>query len=325
MPDLISLQPHGYLQMRVVYAINSIMISMQGKPARVILLLAFIFAFVSPAFVSAAQQKVKVVVSIPPLADFARQVGGDKVDVVLLLPAGASPHTFEPSPRVMQEISRGRIFIKIGAGLEFWADKLIASANRNILVVDCSEGIDLIRYAGHNHDHGEQGGADPHYWLDPVLCLSVLTRIEDALVAADAANASLYRKNAAAYRDRLVALDREIAGRVASFRQKEYVTFHSAWNYFSRRYGLTVAGVIEESPGKEPSPKHIGRILAAVRKMKTRVVFAEPQFNAKVAEAIAREGDGRVLFLDPEGGLKGRETYIDLMRYNVSMMEKAMR
>ena len=312
-----------HLQMRTVYAINFIMISAQGKPARVVLLLAFIFVFASPAFVSAAQQRVKVVASIPPLADFARQVGGDKVDVALLLPPGASPHTFEPSPRVMQEIASARIFIKIGAGLEFWADKLIAAANRNILLVDCSEGVDLIRDAA--HDHGGLHGADPHYWLDPVICLKVVTRIENALIAADPGNAALYRKNAAAYRERLVALDREIAASIKTFRTMEYITFHSAWNYFSRRYGLKVAGVIEESPGKEPSPRHIGAILRALKKMKTKVVFAEPQFSPKIAEAIAREGGGRVLFLDPEGGLKGRETYIDLIRYNVSMMEKAMK
>lgn len=283
----------------------------------------FILLALGASAAQAAGPRLKVIASIMPVADFARQVGGDRVDVVQLLPPGASPHTFEPSPRIMQQISDAAIFIKIGAGLEFWADKLIAAANRTIVVVDCSQGIDLIRDAGHKH--GEHRGVDPHYWLDPVICLKVVTRIENALISADPGNAAFYRKNASAYRDRIASLDREISGRIAAFRQKEYVTFHSAWNYFSRRYGLKVAGVIEESPGKEPSPKHIGRILAAVRKMKTRVIFAEPQFSARAAEAIAREAGGKVLFLDPEGGQKGRETYMDLMQYNVSVMEQALR
>jgi len=271
----------------------------------------------------AAQQRLRVVASIAPLADFARQVGGDRVSVVRLLPPGASPHTFEPSARVMQQIADAALFIKIGAGLEFWADRMISAANKKITVVDCSQGIELIRDTEHTHDG--RGAADPHYWLDPVICIKVVSRIEAAFVSADPANAAYYGRNASACRERLAALDREIAKRVETFRSREYVTFHSAWAYFSRRYGLRVAGVIEESPGREPTPKQIGRILDALRKMKVRVVFAEPQFSPRVAEAIAKEAGGRVLMLDPEGGQKGRETYVELMRYNISVMEQALK
>lgn len=276
----------------------------------------------------ASGEKMKVVVSISPLADFAREVGGEKVDVSLLLPPGASPHTFEPTPRTMQEISRAKIFLKIGAGLEFWADRLIVAAGRSIITVDCSKGVELIR--GHAHDedhaHNHEGmqGVDPHFWLDPVISIGIIKKIEDAFSKTDPANSAYYGKNAAAYISRLSSLDREIAAKVKTFRTREYITFHSAWSYFSRRYGLKVAAVIEESPGKEPSAKQIGKILEVLRNMKTRVVFAEPQFSPKIAEAIAREAGGRVLFLDPEGA-KGREAYIDLMHYNLSIMEEAMR
>ena len=278
----------------------------------------------------ASGEKMRVVASIPPLADFARQVGGDKTDVTLLLPPGASPHTFEPTPRAVQEISRAKIFVKIGAGLEFWADKLIAAAGQGIMIVDCSKGVDLIRGHlhdqdyDHGHEHERVQGIDPHFWLDPVICIGMIKKIEAAFSKADPANSSFYGNNAAAYISRLSALDREIAAKVKTFRTREYITFHSAWNYFSRRYGLKVAAVIEESPGKDPSPRQIGYILGVLRKLKTRVVFAEPQFSPKIAEAIASEAGGRVLFLDPEGG-KGREKYIDLMHYNLSMMEQAMR
>lgn len=287
------------------------------------------FAFLSVLIsdVSYAAQKIKVVASIAPLADFARQVGGEKVEVTLLLPPGASPHTYEPPPRMSQEIAKARVFVKIGAGLEFWADKLVSATAPGVVTVTCSEGVDLIRIDDHDHGHDHKGtaGVDPHIWLDPLISVTIIGKIEKAFSKIDPQNSSYYKNNASAYIAKLSALDREIAERVKTFRTKEYVTFHPAWNYFSRRYGLRVVGVIEESPGKEPTPKHLGRLLQTIRGFKTKVIFAEPQFSTRTAEAIAREAGAQVLILDPEGGQKGRETYIDMMRYNISTMERAMK
>jgi zinc transport system substrate-binding protein len=290
---------------------------------RIIVLFLALPAFLVSAFPSyAAEDRLKVVASIAPLADFARQVGKDKVDVLCLLPPGASPHTYEPVPRTVQEISKAKIFIEIGAGLEFWADRLIAATAKGITTVTCSDGIQLLK--GGDRDHA-LSNVNPHIWLDPVICMKIVKKIADAFAAADPSNASFYRKNAAGYTVRLEALDRQIAQTVKTFRTREYVTFHPAWDYFARRYGLTVAGVIEEAPGKEPTPKHVQRILDDVRKMRAKVIFAEPQFSPRIAEAIAQEAGARVLMLDPIGGGKGRETYIALMKYNLGMMDKAMR
>ena len=122
-------------------------------------------------------------------------------------------------------------------------------------------------------------------------------------------------------------LHKEISDKVKTFKIKEYVTFHPAWNYFSKRYGLSVAGVIEESPGREPSPKHIARIIREVKRITSKVVFAEPQFNPAIAAVVAKEAGAKVLFLDPIGGsnIKGRDTYLGLMRYNLSVIEGAMK
>src|SRR4030042_3702657 len=211
----------------------------------------FFFIIASLLFntVYASADKIKVVATITPLADFARQVGGTKVDVTLLLPAGASPHTYEPTPKTVQEISRAKIFIKIGAGLEFWADKLVSAAARDVVTVTCSEGIALIKGEDHNHGHA-LSNVDPHIWLDPVICIKIINKIENAFSRADPSNSSYYKKNASEYISRLTSLDREISEKVRTFRTREYITFHSAWNYFSKRYGLRVAGVIEEGPGK---------------------------------------------------------------------------
>jgi zinc transport system substrate-binding protein len=290
---------------------------------RVVIVLLTLSTFLLPAPDAHAEQgKLKVVASIAPLADFTRQVGKDRVNVLLLLPPGASPHTYEPVPRTVQEISKARIFIEIGAGLEFWADRLIAATAKGITTVTCSEGIQLIK--GEDHDHA-LSNINPHIWLDPVICMKIVDKIAAAFAAADPANAAFYRSNAAAYNSRLAALDREIAQTVKTFRTREYVTFHPAWDYFARRYGLTVAGVIEEAPGKEPTPRYVQHILDEVRKMKTKVIFAEPQFSPRIAEAIAQEAGAQVLMLDPIGGGKGRETYIALMKYNLAMMAKAMK
>ena len=296
------------------------------RPAKYWLLLLFSLAMLAlpPAGQASGQKlpgaKLKVLASIPPLADFARQVGGDHVDVILLLPPGASPHTYEPPPKTVQEISEAKIYIEIGAGLEFWADRLVAATAAHIITVRCSEGVDLIRGEGR-----ARSNVDPHIWLDPVISMGIVRKIEAAFSTADPEDSVTFKKNAAAYLTRLAGLDREIAERVKGFRTKEYITFHPAWSYFARRYGLKVAGVIEETPGKEPAPKHIDRILSRIRAMKTKVVFAEPQFSPRLAEAIAGEAGGRVLFLDPLGGEKGRQTYRELMEYNLSVMEKAMK
>ena len=272
--------------------------------------------------VDVSADKIKVVATITPLADFAKQVGGARVDVTLLLPAGASPHTYEPTPKAVQEISKAKIFIRIGAGLEFWADKLVSAAARDMMTVTCSEGIALI----HGEDHGHAiSHVDPHIWLDPVICMDIIRKIEAAFSKTDPSNTSYYKKNASEYIARLTSLDREISKKVRTFRTKEYITFHSAWNYFSKRYGLKVAGVIEEGPGKEPSARHIGEILRLIKGLNTRVVFAEPQSSTRIAEVIAKEAGAQVLILDDLGGQKGRETYLDLMRYNLAVMEKAFK
>jgi len=285
-------------------------------------LILFVLAFFLTGAVPSYAEKTKVIASIAPLADFARQVGGEKIDVKLLLPPGTSPHTYEPTPRAIQDVSNARVFIKIGSDLELWAEKIIkAAANKNLIIVDSSSGVSLLRDP---HSHGHRS-ADPHIWLDPFIASGIITKIENAFIKADPENSEHYRLNASRYREKLSELDTEISGRVKEFRTKEYVTFHPAWNYFSRRYGLQVAAVIEESPGKEPSPKHMQKIIKKIRAMGKKVVFVEPQFNPKIAEVIAKESGAKVICLDPIGGQKDRETYLDMMKHNVSAIESAMK
>lgn len=282
--------------------------------------------------------KLPVIASIFPVADMVRQIGGENVAVTLLLPAGASPHTFEPKPSMVKQFSTARIFFMVGAGLEFWADKFLESSGDHPVRVVLSRGVSLIHSAGihDTHDRSTEKAqapdhsseiANPHIWLDPVIAKSMADKIVAALCAVDPKHAADYTRRGNRYQDELEALDRLIEATAGTFRTREYVSFHASWDYFARRYGLEPVGVIEASPGRNPTPRQIEHIVTQIRNYGIRAIFAEPQFNPKAAEVIAREGNVQVLLLDPLGGpeIKERNTYIDLMKYNLNILQRAMK
>jgi zinc transport system substrate-binding protein len=289
-------------------------------------------------------EKLQVIASIFPIADMARQVGGGDVEVTTVVPAGASPHTFEMKPSLVKTFASAKVFLMIGAGLEFWADQLVRSSGQKLKPVVLSDGMTLIRSANPHHDesvkeaahasnksgHAEHAhshdGGNPHVWLDPHLAKTMVARIREALSIADPAHASDYEDRAKAYLGRLDALDRDIADTVSQFKTRQVISFHASWDYFAARYGLTLAGVIEKSPGRNPTPREIADIVSRIKTYHIRAVFAEPQFSPKVADVIAREAGVKVLILDPLGGesLAGRDTYIGLMTYNLRIMKEAM-
>lgn len=273
-----------------------------------------------------SQGRIEVVVSIYPLKDIVEQVGGDKVRVDFIIPPGASPHTFEPKPSDMEKLNRAKAIFLIGGGLEFWSEKVIKSLSKRPKVEILSKGLPLLK-EDHGHGEREKEIFDPHIWLDPIIVMAMVDRISDTLIDLDQSNKAYYIQKTMVFKKELERLHLRITESVKGFRTREFVTFHSAWNYFSRRYGLKVIGVIEESPGKEASPAHIARIIEGIRRTKSRAVFAEPQFNPKVAEIIAKETGARLFFLDPIGdpNIRGRNSYISLMNYNISVLEKALR
>lgn len=272
--------------------------------------------------------KIKVTASIFPLADIARNVGGDRAEVDVLIPPGASPHVFEPTPEAFRKFAKTRLFVMVGAGLEFWAQKLItATAGEKLAVVRAVEGVQLIQMDEHSgEDPGHHLQGNPHVWLDPVVAKSVAERVAQAMMELDPEHAGDYRRRVSIYGERLDALDQAIRETVERFRITEYVAFHPAWSYFARRYGLVEVGVIQESPGREPTPKHLQRIIQAIESYGIKAVFAEPQLNPSAASAIASEAGVKVLILDPLGGLElpGRDSYIGLMEYNLQVMKEAM-
>lgn len=264
--------------------------------------------------------RLLVTASIAPLADFARQVGGDHVQVITLVPAGASPHTFELTPSQVEQVARARLLVLNGVGLEYWADRLVAGAgNPKLVVVDTSQGIDILER------DGDGSGGNPHIWLDPQNAIVQVSHIRDALIQADPAHADDYRTNAEQYIHQLGQLDQEIADEVATWSKRQFIAFHPAWVYFARRYGLVQAAVIQRPPGREPSPVEVAHIIETAQRIGAKAIFAEPQFSPKAAQTIAGESGARVLFLDPLGSSLDDPSYVNLVLYNVAHMAQALR
>lgn len=267
-----------------------------------------------------APGRIRVAASIAPLADFAQQVGGDYVQVVTLVPSGASPHTYELTPAQAEQAARANVLVLNGVGLEYWADKLVQSAgNPNLIVVDTSQGIEIM--AG----EAAEAGGNPHIWLDPQNAIVQVEHIRDALLRVDPAHADDYRANTKRYNAELWELDREISNEIATWSSRQFIAFHPAWIYFAHRYGLEQAAVIERSPGREPSPAEVARIVETARRIEAKAIFAEPQFSAKAAQTIAEESGAHVLFLDPLGSSLDDPRYLSLMRSNLAQMAQALR
>jgi zinc transport system substrate-binding protein len=289
--------------------------------------------------------KLMVAATIAPLGDFCRRIGGDLVQVQVLVPPGASPHVFEPAPSVMARAAQARVFVLIGAGLEPWAAKLLRSRGQDgLVVVEAARGIPLLKDTHHrHHEEAEEGGqagrhheaeeahdlhpsGNPHIWLDPVLAQEICRKIAAGFSEADPAHRDRYEANLTEYLAALTALDREIQQQARTWRLRDYVTFHPSFAYFARRYHLHEVGTIEAAPGREPTPRHLKDLVDAIRRYGIKVVFAEPQLNPRVAEVIAREAGVKVLMLDPVGGAPpDGSDYLKLMRRNLAVLDEALR
>ena len=300
---------------------------------------------VGPASAAPPAGKLLVAATIVPLGDFCQKIGGDLVQVQVLIPPGASPHAFEPAPSVMARASKARVFVYIGAGMEPWADKLLRSRGRDgLVVVEAAQGVPLLQdthqhhheeaekpgHTGRHHEEKESAdllhGGNPHIWLDPVLAQDICRKIAAAFIQADPGHRAHYEANLKSYLAALDELDREIQQHAEKWRLRDFVSFHPSFTYFARRYKLHEVGTIEAAPGREPTPRHLQNLVAAIRSYGIKVVFAEPQLNPRVAEVIAQEAEVKVLKLDPIGGPPPYGSdYLQLMRANLAALDEALR
>ena len=231
--------------------------------------------------------KIRIMVSILPQAYFVKRIGGDKVEVTVMVPPGANPATYEPTASQMKALVQAKMYVRIRVPFEYaWMDR-IAAANRHMLIVDSTKGIKRIE-------------DNPHIWLSPRLVKIQAENIYQGLAQVDPANKDFYAQNKEEFLRELDILDREIAETLTGVKGRKFMVFHPSWTYFARDYGLEQIPI--EIEGKEPSAAELARLIEMAKTNGIKVIFVQPQFSSKSAEAIAQQIDGKVVSIDPLAG-----------------------
>jgi len=294
-------------------------------------------------------RRLSVVTSLFPVYDFARQVAGDKANVVLLLPPGTEPHSFDPRPADIIMLNHGDLFFYTNIYMEPWVQKILAGiSNSHLLAVDTSSGIQLvgrsaapgpdeedhaagmtpspdrqgvpekIRQQRHEHD-----GMDPHIWLDPEYAIKMVENIRDGFIHKDPENRVFYSDNAAAYIKQLAALDDRYKTSLAGCRKRIFVNGgHFTFGYLARRYGLEYVSAYGLSPNSEPTPGAIAKVTRTLRANGLKHVFFEELITPRVAETISRESGAELLMLHGGHNISKDEfrqgvTFLSLMEANL--------
>ncbi len=274
--------------------------------------------------------KLQVAASIYPLAFLAQRIGGDKADVLQVVPNGVEPHDYEPTPQQLATAFDSKIMVSDGQGLDPWVEKTRDQfAAKEIAIIVATEGMDLLPAMEDEEDKPEFGASDPHVWLDPVHMQSVAVRIRDAFIAADPADADAYRANADALLADLRSLDQRFRASLAHCAKTKVIVSHNAFRYMARRYGFQTLALAGISPDEEPSPKTMAGIIDTAKREKLTVVFFETLVSPKLAEAVAKGAGVRSMILDPLEGLTSDEmangdTYLTIMARNAKNLSIAL-
>lgn len=285
---------------------------MLNRTKAVIIVLALVMTSMLPAFSCGGggwpNGKIGVAVSIAPLADFVAQVGGDKVEVMVMVPPGRGPHDYEPTPNQMAQLSKADMYAKVGSGVEFeltWMDNLIEQ-NKRMHVVDCSVGIELLGAEEDEHE-GEQEeeeegdhhheGADPHIWLSPINAKAMVQHICAGLIEVDPDNTGFYTQNKNAYLAQLDGLDEYIEQQFDSRTNRNFIIYHPSFGYLAYEYDLTQIPI--EHDGKEPTPQVMQNAINQAEEHNLEYIYVAPQFNRSYAETIAGQIGGGVAEIDP--------------------------
>ena len=232
------------------------------------------------------EEKIGVVVSILPLAEFVEQVGKDKVEVTVIVPPGADPHLFELTPVQLKKISQAQLYVEVGSGLNFeltWMDK-IKLIYKDMLICNSSIGITLV-------------DKDPHIWLSPRNAKTMVENISEALIKIDPLSQKYFKKNSIEYINKLDILDKEIKARLEGVKNRRFISYHPSWGYFAKEYDLIQIAIEDE--GKEPSAASLAHIIDQTRAFSISIILVSPQYNIKSAEVVAKEVGAQIIKADP--------------------------
>jgi zinc transport system substrate-binding protein len=290
--------------------------------------LTFFLCGITPGAPVQGAEGLPVFVSILPQQYFVKRVGGDFVDVSVMVLPGASPAAYEPKPRQLTALSRTKVYFAIGVPFENVWLKKIAASNPQMRIVHTEKNIQKRSLAFHVHDtadsrgekrhEGEQepdGTKDPHIWLSPPLVMVQARTILMALLELDPTHRTVYEANYKAFMMELLKIDAEIRNIFwGESRGAAFMVFHPSWGYFAEAYGLKQIPI--EWEGKEPKPAQIKALIEIAREEDVKVIFVQPQFSTKRAEIIAKAIGGRLVFADPlaeDWGNNLREQAVKIM------------
>jgi zinc transport system substrate-binding protein len=279
--------------------------------------------------VEAGEKRISVITSLFPLYDFARNIGGNKVDVMLLLPPGVEAHTFEPRPADIVRIDSADIFVYTGEFMEPWVKDILASVtNKNLIVVNSSEGVSLIEGAD-EHEGGY--GVDPHIWLDFANAQKMVDNICKAMITRDPNNKGLYITNADDYKLKLEKLDKEYRSALSDCKHRTIInTGHFAFGYLAKRYNLTLVSAYKGfTPDSEPTPRDMAGLIDTIKKSGIKYLYYEEMLSPKVAQVLEKETGAELLSLNgahnvSKEAMNRGDTFISIMERNLENLKKGL-
>ena len=269
-------------------------------------------------FTNSNNSKLQVISSFNPLHEFSKNVGQEKVDVILLVPIGVEPHDWEPTVKDVQRMQQADLIIINGIGFENWVDDLEETGYSG-KIIDTSYGI---FEKNSKHEILKESG-DPHIWLNPVLAKTQVQNIANAFSNSDPSNEEYYQSNAAAYIKELELLDLKIRNDLSNC-NRDFVAFHDAFSYFADEYNLNQHTIISSNdPHGEATAKTLEKIISTSKKLNITVIFAEETVDARTSEVIANEIGGKVLVLSPLE-TPSDSNYISKMTENLENLKEAL-
>jgi ABC-type Zn uptake system ZnuABC Zn-binding protein ZnuA len=278
-----------------------------------------------PSVTGGSNGKLIVVTTTTVFADLVSNVGGDLVSVTSLVPKNADVHTFEPRPADVRTVTGAKLLIMNGLGLDDWLSKTITNAAASG-TPPLQLGVDL---PGVTLLPGETSATEnPHLWMDVKYAELYVDRIAQALGSADPSHAATYLTQAAAYKQQLETLDGWVRSQIATIPEanRKLVTFHDAFPYYAREYGITIVGVAVEAPGQDPSAGYTAQLITAIKSAGVKAIFSEAQFPAKLVDELASEANCKVVanLYDDALGDPPIDSYDAVIRWDTSQLVQAL-
>ena len=282
------------------------------------------FAFFNQQQKPIISQKNIIATTIFPLSDITQNIAQNNAEVVNILPAGASPHTFEPTPDLIIKLQQAKVIFKIGHGADDWVDQ-ISKQIPNIKIVTVDKNIKLLEFNNQKYPN-KKNSIDPHYWLTADNAKIISQNIAQELSDIDPRNKESYQNNLLNYQKQLSQLNQKIKNKLSKLSNPKILVHHPSWNYFARDYGLDVVGSFEINPGQEPTPKQLAELQNKVKQNNLQAIFIEPQLSIDSIKQFTKDMKIKIITLDPIGGanIPDRNTYLELLWYNTQQIANSI-